>query len=142
MSLLLFILNFLPWAGCCGLLLYVGRLRNQYRRENVVRTVNALRNTVLVDAIELPKPDDLRWTNKKATVTFYRDYKKETHEAPSMTLPPVQVTGHADLKSGMNGVYINGQSVDSPAMRKYAASVWATQRSRAVREALEKGETP
>lgn len=146
MKLLIFAFYFLPWAGCVGLLLYGGLLRKEIRRrvrENAEATAAVLRKYVIVDGVQLPRPEDERWATGRTEIQLTRNgVPNGKTEAPCLHLGPATITGDSRISSGENGVYVNGSVLeDSPKMVAYAASVWATQRSRAVREALEKGET-
>lgn len=147
MKILLYAFYYLPWVGCLALTFYIDTLRREIRRrvrETAEATVTALRNSVIVDGVELPLPHDQRWAGIKMNIQLtYDGDLREKVVAPGLSLGPVCVTGHERLAGGENGVYVNSQTLNNTKkMREYAASVWAAQRSRVVREALEKGETP
>jgi hypothetical protein len=91
----------------------------------------ALGNSVLVDGIELPKPDDARWTYARAEDAN----KKKLH---------LLHIGGAVRVSEEGAVYICGKADDialgvdiTPATKKYCATVWKEYRSRVARKAIE-----
>lgn len=88
----------------------------------------ALGNSVLVDGVELPKPDDVRW---KSTMAARGDEKIHVLSTGDGR---VRVTSVGEIYSGEGIVF----SMDvTPATKKYCATVWKEYRSRVARKAIE-----
>jgi len=105
-------------------------LRHELRRrkrENAVSVEAALSDRVTVDGIELPKPDDERWTIKKYITTDTR----VTVMKLSIGDLRVDETGYIQYADGMPSIPA------TPATKNYCAAVWKAYRSRVARKAIE-----
>lgn len=90
---------------------------------------NALGNSVLVDGIELPKPDDSRWMFAEALAV---DGAKQF---------VLHINGTVRVMD-TGGIYIGGgvtctRAEITPATKKYCSAVWKEYRSRVARKAIE-----
>ena len=99
--------------------LYLRRKIRQRKREDAERTVEALGNTVLVDGMQLPKPDDPRWEKQerkvKRTVITFEGARTRSEPVACLSFGPV-------VMDAENWVWVNGQSFTSDAMKRYAGA--------------------
>ncbi len=110
--------------------LRVRRIHTQLKMALAEAAATALGNSVLVDGIELPKPDDERWRLAKATI---RDVLTgATHIESLLMIGEVQVS----LKGLFVGDNARGMSLTSSA-ENYCAAVWRAYRSRVARKAID-----
>jgi len=101
------------------------------------RAADALRGTVLVGGVQLPHPDDERWTLGKQTFTFQNpDFKHVrtsiSRDFPMLFLGPVSVGGRG-AGIDYDVVYMHGRSLHAIATaeeKKYAEAVWRAFNSR------------
>lgn len=112
-----------------GIVLAAIRTRRRQIETNARRVSDALSDTVLVDSIELPKPENERWAMQDV------DFKGRISR--SLVLGPVIVTG--DDIVGHSCVCVGSTPMNRIATRaekRYAESVWRAYRNRIVRKAL------
>lgn len=93
------------------------RTRRQQDEERAQRVADALSDTVLVDGVELPKPEDGRWT--------YREFTGVENKERVLTV----VIGEVAVSEAR--IYIAMHSMpETAATNTYIASVWRAHRSR------------
>lgn len=111
-----------------GIVLSDIRARRRQIEEEARRVADALGDTVLVDGVQLPKPEDERWTLKDV------EFGPRSIKSRSLVLGSVIVGGSAN--TGYDYVLINGAMLNGrlrgvgPAERKYVAAVWCAYQTR------------
>ena len=112
-----------------GIALAEIRTRRRQDEERAQRVADALADTVLVDGVELPKPEDERWARKTYQIDS-EDKKGEKIETVEIGLVAV---------SDEKAIYVDKLSIPRTAASKaYAASVWTNYRNRAVRKSTQR----
>lgn len=111
-----------------GIVLSNLRVRRRQIEEEARRVADALGDTVLVDGVQLPKPEDTRWVLKDA------EFGSAKIRSRSLVLGSVIVGGSAHV--GYDYVLINGSPLNarmrgiSRSERQYIAAVWRAYQTR------------
>lgn len=125
-----------------GIVLSNIRARRREVEEQARKVADAFSDTVLVDGVQLPKPDDDRWTPGKR-VYLHRDPQylhidvQTKSELPVLILGPIVVGG--ELAYGHDCVSINGKFISkktTQAEKNYAAAVWRAYHTRTTLKAI------
>ena len=108
-----------------GIVLADRRTRRRQNEERAQKVADALADTVLVDGVELPKPEDERWTRMKYNI-----------ENENTVVHTVEIGGVA--VSAEKAIYVDKLSIPrTVASKAYAASVWTSYRNRAARKSTQ-----
>ena len=111
-----------------GIVLADRRTRRRLDEERAKRVADALSDTVLVDGVELPKPEDERWARKT--------YRLANGDQNVVDIETVEI-GVVSV-SNEKAVYIDRLSIPrTPAAKVYAASVWTSYRNRVTRKSTQ-----
>jgi hypothetical protein len=100
-----------------GVVLATIRARLRRVEEQAREVADALADTVLVDGVQLPKPDDARWEVKDV----------KYGEATSRSLVLGQVIVGGARVNGYDAVYLNGVALNQKKTfdeKKYVTAVW------------------
>lgn len=129
-----------PWIAMSTWLVHTlianRRLRQQIAErlaEDAERAARALGSMVVVDGVELPKPEDERWKHSEDTLA------QSKKPISVLVLGVVSVGGEEVF--GYNEVWIAREPLNpgaiSAANKKYAAEVWRCYRTRLVRKSID-----
>lgn len=113
-----------------GIVLADRRTRRRQNEDRAKRVADALADTVLVDGIELPKPEDERWELK--------EIKFATQIARSLVNGPVILVG-AEI-CGRSYVCVAGVPISRHTtvdQDRYTAAVWRAYQNRVVAKAIQ-----
>ncbi len=110
--------------------LRVRRIHTQLKMALAEAAATALGNSVLVDGIELPKPDDERWRLAKA----------EIRDVPTGTTHTESLLMIGEVQVALKGLFVGNNArgmAPTPSAENYCAAVWRAYRSRVARKAID-----
>lgn len=126
---MIFLHTWLPYillVAVCADYLRVGRALRRMKAVQAEIVANALGNNVLVDGVELPKPEDERWKRDK------RNKFADGSPAEFLSIGAV-------VTDQLGRIYIEaGSSLPiTEATKNYCSAVWKAYRSRVARKSIE-----